>query len=135
MLDDFRVPPVDEKLSMWLKGVDDKQRNLDDWKAKPIEMEEKVWIKKDSSERLPESTTPFIASSSWDKVMDYHSQVDGDKWILQDPSEKTDEMKEDNPWIFKSSCAILNAPTSNDKIGEIDQWIYTKIDDVIDILQ
>lgn len=118
-----RVAPTDEKGNMWLKSGNVQQRSLTEWKARPIEMEENVWIKQGSSD----PTTPV--SPSWDKVMNYHSQISDEKWILQDSSEKMDDMKEDNPWIF------TNVPTSKDKIDEIDQWIYTKMDDVIEILQ
>ncbi|XP_076075283.1 uncharacterized protein LOC143046148 [Mytilus galloprovincialis] len=123
MFQQFRTPSNDEQSNMWLKSGNKQQSNLEDWKARPIELEEKVWIKKDSSNVLPESTTPFTTSPSWDKVMTFHSQLGNDQWLFQESRKQ-----EYNPWILKNS-------STDEEMCDNDQWIYTKMDDAIDILQ
>lgn len=127
MFEQCRVPPIGDNI--WLKGGSNNQRNLDDWKAKPIQMDEKVWIKQDSSNALPDSTTPFSTSTSWDKVTTFHNQIGQDQWLLPQSDEPKEKISEDNPWILKS------AHTIEEKINNQDPWIFTKKDETMDIEQ
>jgi hypothetical protein len=60
-------------------------------------MDEKVWIKQDSSNALPDSTTPFSTSTSWDKVTTFHNQIGQDQWLLPQSDEPKEKISEDNP--------------------------------------
>lgn len=129
MFEQFRVPTCNDEVNMWLKGGNIQQLNLEDWKTKPIQLDEQVWIKRDSSGVLPDSTTPFISSAPWDKVVTFHKQFGNDQWLLKESYQPEKHEIEDHNWIFKSSS------TSSEKIGENDQWIFANKDEDMEILQ